>query len=172
VLDPEQNATFNDHYLDLDYDLSDVMFITTANYLQGIPIAAAGPHGDHPAPGYTEFEKVSIAERYLIPKQKRDNGIERVVRSISPRTPSATSSTTTRRKRASGTWSARSRRCAARSRATSSPRKRARAHAQRRRRHRAGGSPASACRVTSARTAFRYGRQEGAGRDRPVMGWP
>jgi ATP-dependent Lon protease len=59
VLDPEQNGTFNDHYLDLDYDLSDVMFITTAIQL----------------PGYTEFEKVSIAERYLIPKQKRDNGI-------------------------------------------------------------------------------------------------
>ncbi len=75
VLDPEQNATFNDHYLDLDYDLSDVMFITTANYLQGIPIPLQDRMEIIQLPGYTEFEKVSIAERYLIPKQKRDNGI-------------------------------------------------------------------------------------------------
>jgi ATP-dependent Lon protease len=78
VLDPEQNFTFNDHYLDLDYDLSDVMFITTANYLQGIPIPLQDRMEIIQLPGYTEFEKVSIAERYLIPKQKRDNGIENV----------------------------------------------------------------------------------------------
>jgi ATP-dependent Lon protease len=75
VLDPEQNATFNDHYLDLDYDLSDVMFITTANYLQGIPIPLQDRMEIIHLPGYTEFEKVSIAEKYLIPKQMRDNGI-------------------------------------------------------------------------------------------------
>ena len=75
VLDPEQNGTFNDHYLDLDYDLSDVMFITTANYMQGIPIPLQDRMEIIQLPGYTEFEKVSIAERYLIPKQKRDNGI-------------------------------------------------------------------------------------------------
>jgi ATP-dependent Lon protease len=75
VLDPEQNGTFNDHYLDLDYDLSDVMFITTANYLQGIPIPLQDRMEIIQLPGYTEFEKVSIAERYLIPKQKQDNGI-------------------------------------------------------------------------------------------------
>ncbi len=75
VLDPEQNGTFNDHYLDLDYDLSDVMFITTANYLHGIPIPLQDRMEIIQLPGYTEFEKVSIAERYLIPKQKRDNGI-------------------------------------------------------------------------------------------------
>ena len=75
VLDPEQNATFNDHYLDLDYDLSDVMFITTANYLHGIPIPLQDRMEVIQLPGYTEWEKVSIAERYLIPKQKRDNGI-------------------------------------------------------------------------------------------------
>ena len=78
VLDPEQNATFNDHYLDLDYDLSDVMFITTANYLQGIPIPLQDRMEIIQLPGYTEFEKVSIAEKYLIPKQKRDNGIDAV----------------------------------------------------------------------------------------------
>src|SRR6186713_974569 len=78
VLDPEQNNTFLDHYLDLDYDLSDVMFITTANYLQGIPIPLQDRMEIIQLPGYTEFEKVSIAERYLIPKQKRDNGIDAV----------------------------------------------------------------------------------------------
>jgi ATP-dependent Lon protease len=75
VLDPEQNSTFNDHYLDLDYDLSDVMFITTANYLHGIPIPLQDRMEIIQLPGYTEFEKVSIAERYLVPKQKKDNGI-------------------------------------------------------------------------------------------------
>jgi ATP-dependent Lon protease len=78
VLDPEQNTTFNDHYLDLDYDLSDVMFITTANYMQGIPLPLQDRMEVIQLPGYTEFEKVSIAERYLIPKQKRDNGIAEV----------------------------------------------------------------------------------------------
>jgi ATP-dependent Lon protease len=78
VLDPEQNTSFNDHYLDLDYDLSDVMFITTANSLHAIP----GPLQDRmeiiQLPGYTEWEKLSIAEKYLIPKQKEANGISDV----------------------------------------------------------------------------------------------
>ncbi len=78
VLDPEQNHTFNDHYLDLDYDLSRVMFICTANSLQGIP----GPLEDRleiiRIAGYTEMEKMSIAERYLIPKQREANGIDKV----------------------------------------------------------------------------------------------
>ena len=78
VLDPEQNGTFNDHYLDLDYDLSDVMFITTANYLHGIPIPLQDRMEIIQLPGYTEFEKGSIADRYLVPKQKRDNGIAEV----------------------------------------------------------------------------------------------
>src|SRR5437868_5329145 len=78
VLDPEQNATFNDHYLDLDYDLSDVMFVCTANTMSGIPLPLQDRMEIIQLPGYTEFEKVSIAERYLIPKQKRDNGIEAV----------------------------------------------------------------------------------------------
>jgi ATP-dependent Lon protease len=76
VLDPEQNTAFNDHYLDLDYDLSDVMFVTTANYLQGIPVPLQDRMEIIQLPGYTEFEKVSIAERYLLPKQRKDNGIE------------------------------------------------------------------------------------------------
>ncbi len=78
VLDPEQNATFNDHYLDLDYDLSKIMFICTANTLHGIP----GPLQDRleiiRLAGYTEAEKLSIARRYLIPKKKEDNGVEDV----------------------------------------------------------------------------------------------
>jgi ATP-dependent Lon protease len=78
VLDPEQNATFNDHYLDLDYDLSDVMFVCTANYLHGIPIPLQDRMEIIQLPGYTEFEKISIAERYLVPRQKRDNGIDSV----------------------------------------------------------------------------------------------
>ncbi|MFN7135287.1 MAG: S16 family serine protease, partial [Myxococcales bacterium] len=78
VLDPEQNATFNDHYLDLDYDLSKIMFICTANTLHGIP----GPLQDRleiiRLAGYTEMEKMSIARRYLIPKKKEENGVEDV----------------------------------------------------------------------------------------------
>jgi len=75
VLDVEQNNTFNDHYLDLDYDLSKVMFVCTANSLHGIP----GPLQDRleiiRLPGYTEQEKLSIARRYLIPKQLENHGI-------------------------------------------------------------------------------------------------
>ena len=75
VLDPEQNEAFSDHYLDLDYDLSRVMFVCTANSLHGIP----GPLQDRleiiRLPGYTEQEKLSIARRYLIPKQIENHGI-------------------------------------------------------------------------------------------------
>ncbi len=76
VLDPEQNATFSDHYLDLDYDLSKIMFICTANTMHSIP----GPLQDRMEviriAGYTEAEKRSIARRYLIPKQKEANGLK------------------------------------------------------------------------------------------------
>ena len=75
VLDPEQNHTFNDHYLEVDYDLSDVMFVATANTLN-IPRAAARPHGGDPPVGLHRDEKVNIAERYLIPKQLKNNGLE------------------------------------------------------------------------------------------------
>ena len=75
VLDPEQNHSFNDHYLEIDYDLSEVMFVCTSNTMN-IP----GPLLDRMEviriPGYTEDEKVNIAQRYLIPKQKKNNGVE------------------------------------------------------------------------------------------------
>jgi ATP-dependent Lon protease len=75
VLDPEQNNSFCDHYLDLDYDLSDVMFITTANYMQGIPVPLQDRMEIVQIPGYTEFEKLAIAQQYLIPKQTAEHGL-------------------------------------------------------------------------------------------------
>jgi len=75
VLDPEQNHTFNDHYLDMDYDLSRVMFICTANNMQGIPLPLQDRLEIIRIAGYTELEKMAIASRYLIPKQKKDNGV-------------------------------------------------------------------------------------------------
>ncbi len=78
VLDPEQNATFNDHYLDLDYDLSDVMFITTANTLSGIPVPLQDRMEIIQLTSYTEFEKLNIAEKYLVPRQKAECGLSDV----------------------------------------------------------------------------------------------
>jgi ATP-dependent Lon protease len=76
VLDPEQNHSFNDHYLDLDYDLSDVMFITTANTLQGIPLPLRDRMEILEISGYTEFEKLNIAVRYLVPRQRENAGLK------------------------------------------------------------------------------------------------
>ena len=75
VLDPEQNASFSDHYLDLDYDLSDVMFITTANTLNGIPIPLQDRLEIIELSSYTDFEKLNIAMRYLIPRQLEAAGL-------------------------------------------------------------------------------------------------
>src|SRR5207253_9678691 len=76
VLDPEQNSTFNDHYLDLDYDLSDVMFVTTANQQHAIPLPLQDRLEIIELPGYTEWEKIAIARQYLIPKQAENNGVK------------------------------------------------------------------------------------------------
>ncbi len=78
VLDPEQNFAFNDHYLDLDYDLSKVMFICTANTMGGVPLPLQDRMEVIRIAGYTDLEKISIAERYLIPKQKEMNGLDGV----------------------------------------------------------------------------------------------
>jgi ATP-dependent Lon protease len=78
VLDPEQNETFNDHYLDMDYDLSKVMFICTANNLGQIPAPLRDRMEIIQIPGYTDYEKLQIARRYLVPKQMEANGIEDV----------------------------------------------------------------------------------------------
>jgi len=76
VLDPEQNATFRDNYLDVPFDLSRVLFITTANVLDPIPDALRDRMEIIDLPGYTEQEKAIISFRYLIPRQKTENGLD------------------------------------------------------------------------------------------------
>src|ERR1700751_4113191 len=83
VLDPEQNKTFRDHYLDLPFDLSKVLFICTANTVDTIPGPLLDRMDTISLSGYTEAEKLGIAKRYLLPKQLKAAGLKRAQLTLS-----------------------------------------------------------------------------------------
>jgi len=85
VLDPEQNHTFTDHYLEVEYDLSDVLFVATANTMN-IPEPLLDRMEVIRIPGYTEFEKLNIAKRYLMPRKIKDNGVRKKEMDVSDET--------------------------------------------------------------------------------------
>ena len=125
VLDPEQNSTYRDNYLDVPFDLSKVLFITTANVLDPVPDALRDRMEIIPLEGYTEQEKVIIAFRYLVPRQITENGSPPSRTSNSATTRCAFWCAATLAKPACATWSARSAPSAA-SRPGASPKARAR----------------------------------------------
>ena len=118
VLDPEQNSTFRDHYLDLPFDLCKVLFITTANQLETIPAAAARPHGDHrPRRLHRSRRSCTSRRSYLVPRQIEANGLKPKQVTFTRRGRRRRSSRATRARPACATWSARSAASAASSRA-------------------------------------------------------
>ena len=119
MLDPEQNHTFSDHYLDLDYDLSRVMFVCTANVLHQIPRPLQDRMEIIQIPGYIESEKLQIAKDFLVPKVREANGLKDEWIEFTDSAGLPRSSAATPASPGSATSSARSRRFAARSRARS-----------------------------------------------------